>query len=110
MYPPDPGLGGSTMNNDRFAELQELLGAVRDGTATEAQMAQLDQLLATDAEARQLYLEYMDLCSTLRHYQGRLSREMVEAKADPSPAKPEPAVAHRPRRRWPLWSRLSIAA
>jgi hypothetical protein len=63
------------MREDRqkFAELEELLGALRDGTITDEQMEFLDRLLATDAGARQHYLEYMDLCATLGHFQGELA-------------------------------------
>jgi hypothetical protein len=63
------------MKEDRqkFAELEEMLGALRDGTIADEQMQLLDRLLATDADARQHYLEYMDLCATLGHYQGALA-------------------------------------
>jgi Concanavalin A-like lectin/glucanases superfamily len=55
---------------DRSAELDELLGAARDGLLAAEQAARLDQILAEDAEARTYYLEYITLCAILRHYQG----------------------------------------
>jgi hypothetical protein len=52
------------------AEFEELLGALRDGLITPDQAARLDLLLASDPAAQKHYLEYIDLCSMLRHYQG----------------------------------------
>jgi ferric-dicitrate binding protein FerR (iron transport regulator) len=60
------------MRDDREnnAELGELLGALRDGTISNEQMERLDRLLAADAGAREYYLEYMNLCALLGHFQG----------------------------------------
>ncbi len=72
---------------ERSDEFEELLGAVRDGRLDAEQAARLDQWLASDPAARRYYLEYITLCSTLRHYQGLLSRgvgEREEASASPA--------------------------
>jgi ferric-dicitrate binding protein FerR (iron transport regulator) len=54
------------------AELEELLGALRDGLITREQAERLDQWLGSDASAREYYLLYIELCATLHHYQGTL--------------------------------------
>jgi hypothetical protein len=58
---------------ERLAELEELLGALRDGPITAEQADRLEEILAADEAARTYYLEYITLCSTLRHYQGQSS-------------------------------------
>lgn len=55
---------------DPLSELKELLAELADGALTPLQTARLDALLADNAEAQQYYVEYIDLCATLRHYQG----------------------------------------
>ena len=73
------------MNDEwrKFAELEELLGALRDDAITDEQMAYLDRLLASDANIRDYYLEYMQLCATLGHFQGSLTTSCEEYKAVP---------------------------
>lgn len=51
-------------------EFLELLGALREGTVTDEQFAQLDRLLACDPALQQAYVEYMLLCTELRRYHG----------------------------------------
>jgi hypothetical protein len=65
------------MRDDReeSSELGELLGALQDGTITDEQMELLDRLLAADAGAREHYLEYMNMCALLGHFQGALADE-----------------------------------
>ncbi len=46
-------------------ELCVLLGRLRDGELDEAQLAQLDELVGGNADARRLYLDYVDLCASL---------------------------------------------
>lgn len=70
-------------------ELSELLAALRDGTLAGAELARLDAILAESPEARAYYLEYVDLCTNLRHYQG--------ATPQPAPATERSPVSGR---RW----------
>lgn len=51
-------------------ELEDLLGALRESRLEPEQAARLDQLLSSDPDARTYYLHYVELCSTLHHYQG----------------------------------------
>jgi hypothetical protein len=70
-------------DREKLAQLEELLGALRDGTIAEDQMELLDRLLATDASAQQYYLEYMNLCATLGHFQGTVADEKeLDEKGD----------------------------
>ena len=66
--------GGRVMSDDckHLGELEELLGALREGVCTDSQWERLNALLLADPEARQLYLEHSELCSILHHYQGHL--------------------------------------
>src|SRR5262249_11729361 len=96
VRPPEPGRRGTTVNtpDGRLDELRDLLGTHRDGELTEAQASRLDELLAGDAEAQRVYAEYIDLCVTLRHYQGVPAGDPA---ARPAAAPPSPL----PRRaRW----------
>jgi ferric-dicitrate binding protein FerR (iron transport regulator) len=54
----------SLTNNGR--ELSELLGALCDGAITSEQFAQLEQLLRSDPNARDCYVDYMMLCGELK--------------------------------------------
>jgi Concanavalin A-like lectin/glucanases superfamily/FecR protein len=78
----------STLPRDH-AELDKILGAFREGLATPEQMARLDSLLLSDPEARDYYLEYIEIYSTLRHYQGsssqgeRIGREAIDREKAP---------------------------
>jgi hypothetical protein len=46
-------------------ELCDLLGRLRDGQLDDPDLARLDKLVAGDATARRLYLDYIDLCVSL---------------------------------------------
>ncbi|MBN1395122.1 MAG: NPCBM/NEW2 domain-containing protein [Pirellulales bacterium] len=46
-------------------ELSDLLGRLRDGELDGDRMARLDALIGGDADARRLYLDYVDLCASL---------------------------------------------
>ena len=46
-------------------ELCVLLGRLRDGELDEAQLAQLDELVGGNVDARRLYLDYVALCASL---------------------------------------------
>lgn len=52
------------------SEFLKWLGALREGTLTDEQFAELDRALAGDAAMQQLYVEYMLLCTELHHYHG----------------------------------------
>ena len=56
-----------------FAELEELCAALVDGCLTESQQVRLSQSLAQSESARQHYVRYLDLATSLHEY------------ADPSP-------------------------
>lgn len=51
----------------RHDELISLFGAIRDERITEAEFNRLEQLLAEDAEARELYVHFMTLHASLEH-------------------------------------------
>jgi len=51
---------------DNGRELSELLGALCDGAITTEQFAQLEQLLCSDLNARDCYVDYMMLCGELK--------------------------------------------
>lgn len=51
---------------DNGRELSELLGALCDGAITSEQFAQLEQLLCSDPNARDCYVDYMMLCGELK--------------------------------------------
>src|SRR3954464_16067728 len=80
-------------------ELESLLGAVRDGLIDGEQMARLDHLLAADPEARRRYLEYIDLCVMLRHYQGTSKPRMSDAESWNAPVRTAPEPRRPPVRR-----------
>jgi hypothetical protein len=85
-------------------ELGSLLGAVRDGLIDGEQMARLDHLLASDPEARRRYLEYIDLCVMLRHYQGTSQPRMGDAESWKAPVRTAAEPLRRPaRREWNPW-------
>ena len=71
-------------------ELLTLCGAVRDETATPADVARLEALLADDPDARRFYLRFMQLGALLERY---------EQVADPSTEAmpPSPSRRFRPR-------------
>jgi hypothetical protein len=58
------------MEPGELDEFHEILAAVRDGRLTDEQMDRLDLILASDPDARRYYLDYIELCANLRHYQG----------------------------------------
>ena len=54
-----------TLPPNRHDELLELLGAVRDERIAQADFQRLERLLTEDAEARELYVQYMTLHASL---------------------------------------------
>lgn len=60
-------------------EFLALLGALREGTATEQEFLRLDRLLASDDALRQEYVEYMLLCAELRRYHGMPEQDRISA-------------------------------
>ncbi|MBI1371650.1 MAG: hypothetical protein GC159_02650 [Phycisphaera sp.] len=72
--------------DDRHAELRDLLDALRDGDLTEEQVARLDTLLEGDDEAQQMYVEYIDLYASLRHYHEADAAERTPTSGATSPS------------------------
>jgi hypothetical protein len=93
MNPPD----------DIPPELPELLAALRDGLLTADELVHLDSLLAESAAARAYYLEYVELCASLRHYQGAAPLSEAAPGGSPKPA----AKSRRRRRRWLIGAALT---
>src|SRR5262249_9808795 len=98
-----PARGGSNMNAswEEFEELQPLCEAAIEGRLTAEQLRRLEQLVLEHAEARRLYVEYVQQHASLRW-----------SAAEPGflPAAPptESVVAPRSRFRFPGW-RFSLA-
>ncbi|HRX83976.1 MAG TPA: zf-HC2 domain-containing protein [Phycisphaerae bacterium] len=104
------------MNADANNEIGELLSAYLDGEVTEAERARVEQLLASDAEARALYAALQEMAGAVRNLPTaqapaevlstvttRLERETLLAGADP-----EVTLAR--HRRPPVRATLAIAA
>ncbi len=68
---------------DRYYKLAELITALLNGSISDQSGAELDQWLATDKEARQYYLEYINTHVGLRKISGAFLQENVK------PAEPE---------------------
>src|SRR5688572_16927618 len=89
------------MTPEARSELQELLSALCDGVLDATRHARLEALLAQDAEARELYLHYVDMHARL------LTRPAFAGPLRPA----EPASAARsPWFRYALVSLLTLAA
>lgn len=56
----------------RFAELEELLGALRDDIITGEQVARLEELITSDPDALDFYISYTGLYATLRQGNDRV--------------------------------------
>ncbi len=72
--------------SEEFAELLELAGAVCNGTLSPAQHERLQQLLAADPRARQLYFDYLDLHLTL----GQQAQPKAELRRVATPSRRRP--------------------
>lgn len=72
-----------SLSPQQWAELEELMGAVRDGQLTPEQEAQLEAWIVNEPEARAYYLDYMAICATLRHFQGAAAE--LPHRDDPGP-------------------------
>ncbi len=101
------------MNNDEpagddFEGLYELAADVIDGTASEAQRAELEERLRADPEARRAYLRYALLHAELSltdAAQMARAAETAAVRIDPPPHRPG-----RPRaRRWLPWTIAAAA-
>ncbi|MCE9552385.1 MAG: hypothetical protein K8T91_03285, partial [Planctomycetes bacterium] len=100
------------MNPDRRQdELQELLGAMREGEATTAQHERLTALVAGDPHLAAHYVEYVQLCAQLQWQLGGLhgdasQQTRVEGRIGvilpPSASTPGPARSRRAGRP-PAW-------
>lgn len=84
---------------NQHAELLALVEAVCNGTIGAAQHARLQELLAADPEARQVYFDYLDLHLALKQSLGAAeqARPMLQLREDLQRLTP---AARRPRR-WP---------
>lgn len=81
-------------------ELPRLLSGLCDGTLTDAEHAQLEDLLARDEASRRVYLEYMDM-------HARLLRRPTSGQPAPVEEKPVPVTAPRSYARF--WSHAAVA-
>src|SRR6185503_9082372 len=86
--PHGHGRAARVTRSEEFSELLELAGAVCNGSITPAQHERLQQLLATDPRARQLYFDYLDLHLAL------------DQQAQPTAQLQNVAGPPRRRRRW----------
>ena len=68
-----------TQDRRQFDRLQALCGMVRDGEATEDVVAQLEALLAQDADARQYYADFMFMHALMERYSGIAENGQCEA-------------------------------
>lgn len=69
------------MNRSFGETLHAILSAVADGTATDAQVAEMTDLLRSSAEARRFYVRYMDMHAALTS--GQLPRAGGRARRTP---------------------------
>lgn len=69
------------MNRPVRETLHAMLSAVVDGTAADAQVAELSELLRSSAEARRFYVRYMDMHAALMS--GQLPRSAMRARRTP---------------------------
>jgi hypothetical protein len=79
------------MTTDR-EELFELFESLCDGVITPAQHGRLQQRLAAEAAARQLYFDYLDLRLHLRQWQRTGDGERSSSHIDAADAVPAPIV------------------
>ena len=75
---------------DNGRELSELLGALCDGAITSEQFTQLEQLLSSDPNARDCYVDYMMLCGELK----QIIPSCPEQPVLPPAHKPNKSEAH----------------
>lgn len=82
---------------DKQSLLNELLGALRENTISDEQVAELENLLADDEDALAYYVDHAQLTADLRHYHGHLAAASLDvAEATPSET---PAAARASRTR-----------
>ncbi|VAX39036.1 hypothetical protein MNBD_PLANCTO02-3026 [hydrothermal vent metagenome] len=93
--------------------LQSLLASLRDGSLTDEQMVQLDMLLADDAEARETYLDYIQLYADLRSHYGSSSFSPLSVDSEKTQGGPLPVSSSSTPlffRRWRLLAGLMVAS
>ncbi|HXY37142.1 MAG TPA: hypothetical protein VEI07_23135, partial [Planctomycetaceae bacterium] len=112
---------GGSPGDDHTVELRQILEALFEERAAEAQLKRLDELVLGDSACRRFYLEYVDL-------HGNLYWDAAQANAEPLPvATPLPErranarranlgalvdssdPPNRNRSRW-IWAGLAVAA
>jgi hypothetical protein len=59
-----------TRDRHKFDRLQDLCGTVRDGEATEDVVAQIEALLAQDADSRRYFVDFMFMHALMERYSG----------------------------------------
>ena len=77
-------------------ELLELINALCDGVITPAQHGRLQQQLAAEPAARQLYFDYLDLRLQLRQWQRTAAGERCLGIDAPEPVSPAPILIQAP--------------
>lgn len=71
------------LTDKELLELNELCGALIDGTLTEAQRARLGQWLRDSEAARRFYVRAMGLSASLHHYASEMQGEEPKTAPDP---------------------------
>lgn len=97
------------MNEPTKQRLGELLGALREGTLGDEQVAELESILADEPQAIDYYLDYTHLCAELRHYHGTSGTASVFHAAQAAPEQ-GPSTPPRKRRMWPYVTGSAVAA
>ncbi|MEM7231414.1 MAG: LamG-like jellyroll fold domain-containing protein [Planctomycetota bacterium] len=64
------------MSDSEFRELNELLGDLRDNSLSQSGRGRLEEVLKESEEARQYYVEYIELCATLALFGAASDREV----------------------------------
>ena len=71
--------------DDERLELNELCGALVDGTLDAAQRKRLAEMLANSEEARRFYVRAMSLSASLHEYASEMQTEPAEVPANERP-------------------------
>jgi ferric-dicitrate binding protein FerR (iron transport regulator) len=91
-------------------EWERLFGALRDGIISPDEMDHLERLVATDPAAQQAYLEYMEICATLRHYEVLPCSDAARAPGIAEKSCALPRVSSARERWWPIWRAAAVLA
>ena len=77
-----------TFGDNERLELNELCGALVDGTLDPKQRQRLAEMLATSEEARRFYVRSMSLSASLHEYAGEMQSEASETSEIPANERP----------------------